>query len=88
MDILKGEYYVITWAFGHLLQLYDASDYDPEMRSWKIEKFPYIPEKFLYKIKSMERIKKTGQRCCPADGYDKKPDGTDDGCRGNYFCNG
>ena len=22
------------------------------MRSWKIEKFPYIPEKFLYKIKS------------------------------------
>ena len=48
----EGEYYVITWAFGHLLQLYDARDYDPEMRSWKIEKFPYIPEKFLYKIKS------------------------------------
>lgn len=27
----EGEYYVITWAFGHLLQLYDARDYDPEM---------------------------------------------------------
>ena len=48
----EGQNYIITWAFGHLLQLYDARDYDPEMRSWKIEKFPYIPEKFLYKIKS------------------------------------
>ena len=44
----EGQNYIITWAFGHLLQLYDARDYDPEMRSWKIEKFPYIPEKFLY----------------------------------------
>ena len=48
----EGQYYIITWAFGHLLQLYDARDYDPEMRSWRIEKFPYIPEKFLYKVKS------------------------------------
>ena len=48
----EGQDYVITWAFGHLLQLYDARDYDPEMKTWKIEKFPYIPEKFLYKLKS------------------------------------
>lgn len=48
----EGEAYVITWAFGHLLQLYDARDYDPEMRVWRIEKFPYIPEVFRYKIKS------------------------------------
>ena len=48
----EGEDYIITWAFGHLLQLYDARDYDPLMKSWKIEKFPFIPETFLYKIKS------------------------------------
>ena len=48
----EGEDYIITWAFGHLLQLYDARDYDPQMKSWKIEKFPFIPETFLYKIKS------------------------------------
>ncbi len=48
----EGENYIITWAFGHLLQLYDARDYDPEMKSWKIEKFPFIPQEFMYKIKS------------------------------------
>ena len=48
----EGELYVITWAFGHLLQLYDAKDYDPEMKSWKMDKFPFIPGEFHYKLKS------------------------------------
>lgn len=48
---IEGDNYVITWAFGHLLQLYDAKDYDPVLKSWKLENFPYIPEKFKYKIK-------------------------------------
>lgn len=47
----EGKDYIITWAFGHLLQLYDAKDYDPEMKTWKMEKFPYIPETFHYKLK-------------------------------------
>ena len=29
----EGEEYLITWAFGHLLQLYDAKDYDESMKS-------------------------------------------------------
>ncbi len=48
----EGKEYVITWAFGHLLQLYDAKDYDPEMKSWKMDKFPYIPGEFHYKLKA------------------------------------
>jgi DNA topoisomerase-3 len=48
----EGDEYIITWAFGHLLQLYDAKDYDENMRGWRMEKFPFIPEKFEYKIKS------------------------------------
>ncbi len=48
----EGNEYIITWAFGHLLQLYDAKDYDPEMKTWRMEKFPYIPEEFHYKLKS------------------------------------
>ncbi|AGK99485.1 type IA DNA topoisomerase [Clostridium pasteurianum] len=47
----EGDDYLITWAFGHLLQLYDAKDYDENMRSWRLEKFPFIPEKFQYKVK-------------------------------------
>lgn len=48
---LEGVDYIITWAFGHLLQLFDAKDYDINMKSWRLEKFPYIPEKFQYKVK-------------------------------------
>jgi len=47
----EGNGYYITWAFGHLLQLYDAKDYDENMKGWRFEKFPFIPENFLYKIK-------------------------------------
>lgn len=54
---IEGEHYVITWAFGHLLQLYDAKDYDPEMKSWRLEKFPFIPQEYKYKIKSDSKDK-------------------------------
>ena len=48
----QGEGYYITWAFGHLVQLYDAKDYDESMKGWRFEKFPFIPEEFKYKVKS------------------------------------
>ena len=47
----EGEGYYITWAFGHLLQLFDAKDYDENMKGWRMEKFPFIPQSFEYKIK-------------------------------------
>lgn len=48
----EGDNYIITWAFGHLLQLYDAKDYDEKMAKWQMDNFPFIPEKFQYKVKS------------------------------------
>ncbi len=48
---IESDEYLITWAFGHLLQLYDAKDYDEDMKFWRLEKFPFIPEEFKYKIK-------------------------------------
>lgn len=48
----EGDDYYVTWAFGHLLQLFDAKDYDESMKSWQMDKFPFIPENFRYKVKS------------------------------------
>ncbi|CAM5595452.1 putative DNA topoisomerase 1 [Streptomyces afghaniensis 772] [Streptomyces afghaniensis] len=48
----EGNGYIVTWAFGHLLQLNDAKDYDEKMSTWKLENFPFIPPKFQYKVKS------------------------------------
>ena len=48
---IEGEEYIITWAFGHLLTLYDCKDYDSKLALWSFENFPYIPENFKYKVK-------------------------------------
>ncbi|RDW18388.1 DNA topoisomerase III [Oceanobacillus arenosus] len=51
----EGNDYLITWAFGHLVELYDAKDYDSKMKSWKMDNFPFIPSTFKYKVKSNPR---------------------------------
>lgn len=51
----EGNDYVITWAFGHLVELYDAKDYEPKMSNWRMENFPFIPSEFKYKVKSNPR---------------------------------
>ncbi|MFZ3579501.1 DNA topoisomerase [Virgibacillus sp. DJP39] len=51
----EGEGYIITWAFGHLLQLFDAKDYDSKMARWKMDNFPFIPDEFKYKVKTDPR---------------------------------
>ena len=47
----EGQDFVVTWAFGHLLELYDSKDYDEKMGSWRMDNFPFIPEAFKYKVK-------------------------------------
>ena len=54
----EGNNYIITWAFGHLVELYDAKDYDSKMASWKMDNFPFIPSAFKYKVKSDPRNRK------------------------------
>lgn len=49
----EGNNYIVTYAVGHLVSLYDMKDYDKERfkGSWKIENFPFIPnDKFKFKV--------------------------------------
>lgn len=48
----EGKHVFVTWAFGHLLELYDAKDYQAQLAQWRMDNFPFIPEAFLYKVKS------------------------------------
>lgn len=48
----EGANFIVTWAFGHLLELYDSKDYDEKMGTWRMDAFPFIPEVFKYKVKS------------------------------------
>ncbi|WP_072904285.1 type IA DNA topoisomerase [Hathewaya proteolytica] len=59
---LEGSQYIVTWAFGHLLNLYDTRDYDEKLALWNYENFPYIPKEFKYKIKEDSKVRgKTDQ---------------------------
>lgn len=58
---MEGEDYIITWVFGHLLQLYDVKDYDESRRSWRMENFPFIPDEFRYKIKTEGKSRQEDQ---------------------------
>ena len=49
----EGNGYIVTYAFGHLVSLYDMKDYDKEKYSgsWKMANFPFIPaDKFKFKV--------------------------------------
>ena len=49
-----GEDYIVTWAFGHLLELLDTKEYDEKMSSWRMDNYPFIPARFKYKVKSVQ----------------------------------
>ena len=48
----EGNDYIVTYAVGHLVSLYDMKDYDEKYSGyWKMENFPFIPkDKFKFKI--------------------------------------
>ena len=54
----EGNGYLITYAFGHLVSLYDMKDYDKDKYSgsWKMDNFPFIPQdKFKFKVESSKK---------------------------------
>lgn len=43
---LENEKFIVSWAFGHLLELAEPADYDPMWKKWSIEQLPILPESF------------------------------------------
>lgn len=50
--------YIVSFAFGHLLSLNDAEDYNSDWKEWNVDYLPIIPDKFMYKL---QKDKSTGQ---------------------------
>ncbi|WP_062286009.1 DNA topoisomerase III [Neomoorella mulderi] len=46
---LENSRYYISWALGHLLELAEPEDYDPELKKWSLEQLPLIPPDFTLK---------------------------------------
>lgn len=46
----EGPKYVVTWALGHLVTLAEPEDYDKNLKTWRMEDLPMIPEKMKLKV--------------------------------------
>lgn len=48
---LHGKECIVSWGFGHIAELKQASDYDARYKRWREEDFPFVPEEFEVKLK-------------------------------------
>ena len=48
---LKGNGYIVSWCFGHLVTLAPPEQYDEKYKKWNMEDLPIIPKDFLLTIK-------------------------------------
>lgn len=55
----QNENYIVTFAYGHLLRLYDVDEYfNRDKMSWSLEELPFIPKDFKFKIADNSGVKK------------------------------
>jgi DNA topoisomerase III len=83
---MESNDYVITWAVGHLITLYEPEDYDPALKKWQYQTLPIIPQEI--KIKPYEKTKKqldVIQRLCNRDDIDSLVCATDSGREGELI---
>nr|MBC8329494.1 hypothetical protein [Planctomycetota bacterium] len=51
----EGPDRLISWAVGHLLELAEPEDYDPELKTWQLRSLPIVPAQFLRKARSGQK---------------------------------
>ena len=47
---LEGSGYLISWCYGHLAKLADASYYDSDYAKWNMKDLPILPRSFRFRI--------------------------------------
>lgn len=55
---IEGNGFVVTWAFGHLVELKEPEEYDISLKKWSIETLPIVPEEFQLRPKENESSQK------------------------------
>lgn len=53
----EGSEYIVTWAFGHLVELCEPQEYNPIYQKWNLNYLPILPEEFKLKVSSNKGVK-------------------------------
>ncbi|MCR4808019.1 MAG: topoisomerase C-terminal repeat-containing protein [Lachnospiraceae bacterium] len=47
---IENDEYVISWCVGHLVGLLYPEDYDPKLKTWRLEDLPFLPRDYKYGV--------------------------------------
>lgn len=47
---IENNEYVISWCFGHLVEMVYPESYDEKYKSWRLEDLPFLPETYKYGV--------------------------------------
>ena len=47
----EGSGYIVSWCYGHLIEMAQPQDYDEKYGKWTYESLPIIPSDWIYKVK-------------------------------------
>ena len=47
---LESEDWIVTWCVGHLVTMSYPEKYDENLKQWRLETLPFIPEEFKYEV--------------------------------------
>ena len=83
---IESEEWVITWCVGHLVTMSYPEKYDENLKFWRLDTLPFLPEEFKYEVipaveKQFEIIKTLATR----EDIDTIYVGTDSGREGEYI---
>ena len=54
----EGNGWVVTWAFGHLVELKEPEEYRSEWKAWKLGALPILPDRFELRARSEDSARK------------------------------
>lgn len=83
---MESDDYIITWAVGHLVTLYEPRDYDESLKRWSYQSLPIIPE--TIKVKPYPQTKKQLmiiQKLCHREDVESLICATDSGREGELI---
>ena len=47
---MEGGNYIVSWCFGHLVELADASSYDERYAKWRYDDLPIVPGIWMFEV--------------------------------------
>jgi len=84
---MEGNGWIITWCYGHLVTMSYPEVYDENLKFWRLDTLPFIPEEYKYEViqghqaKQFEIIKSLMQR----DDVEEIYNAGDSGREGEYI---